>query len=271
MGAVETSKLDFFNENFEEYFMKKVNSMSPNQLAILPTELKNKLFNGNIVRSSYKLKFSEKAYILSTVFNQDIILMVKDENEGIGPTEFGAAVAAQKGKIKNGQLLNNMPDKNMFILGNKELMDPIIYLNHVFCSHIYNLVSLPVIREKSLAERQHIKRALEYKGIIEVFTHYESQKKLISREFKLDMPSWYALLYFGTREKPGRAFYQDQFKFAYSSSRMNLYNALKRLVDNGYMMVRGKRNELKYSLTAKGLDTLNQIIDRVILNYKKSA
>lgn len=271
MGAIQVNKLDFFNENFEEYFMRKVSSLTNQQIAILPTELKNKLFLGGLVRSSYKLRFAEKVFILSTVFNTEMVIMIKDENDGIGPDQWSTAIAAQKGKIKNGDLSKNIPVNNMFIAGNKELMSPIIYLNHIFCSDIYNLFSIPVVREKSVQEKQHIKRAKEYKGIIEAFTHYEATKKLIAHEFKLDMPSWYALLYFGNKERLGRPFYTQDFKYAYSSNKMNLYSALKKLVDTGYMSQRGKRTELKYSLTAKGLDTLNQIIDRVILNYKKSS
>lgn len=271
MGAVEVNKFDIFNENFEEYFMAKVKNMSSQQMNQLPSELKNKLFQGGVVRSSYKLRFAEKAYILSTVFDSQMITMFSDNMEGLGPDQWAAAIAAQKGKIKNGELVNNIPINNMFIVGNKELMSPIVYLNHIFCSDIYQLFSIPSVREKSVAEKQHIKRAKEYRGIIDLFTHYESSKKLIAHEFKLDMPSWYALLYFGNKERLGRPFYVSDFKYAYSSNKSNLYNALKKLVDTGYMSQRGKRNELKYTLTAKGLDTLNQIIDRVILNYKKSA
>jgi hypothetical protein len=271
MGAVEVNKLDYFNENFEEFFMKKVSSMSPQQINSLPIELKHKLFMGGLVRSSYKLRYSEKAYILSTTFNMNSVTIWMDENEGIGPDLFASAVAAQRGKIKNGEVLNNIPENNLFILGNRELMSPLIYLNHIFCSDIYKLISVPVIREKSLQERQHIKRAMEYRGLVDVFLHYESTKKLIAHEFKLDMPSWYALLYFANKERPARPFYLTDLKYAYSSSKAMLYNALNKLVETGYISQRGKRTELKCSLTAKGLDTLNQIIDRVILNYKKSA
>lgn len=271
MGAVEVNKLDIFNENFEEYFMKKVSKMTSQQMNILPSELKNKLFNGGLVRSSYKLKFSEKVYILSTVFDSSMVMMFTDNEDGLGPDQFKEAIKAEKGKIKNQELAKNIPMDNMFIIGNKELMSPIIYLNHVFCSDIYKLFSIPVIREKSVSEKQHIKRAADYAEIINIFGHYEATKKLIAHEFKLDMPSWYALLYFGNKELPGRPFYSRDFKYAYSSNKMNMYNSLKKLVDTGYMSQRGKRNDLRYSLTAKGLDTLNQIIDRVILNYKKSA
>lgn len=268
MGAVEVNKLDFFNENFEEYFMKKVSSMTSQQVSVLPSELKNKLFQGGLIRSSYKLRFSEKVYILSTVFDTEMVLIFKDKNEGIGPDQWAAAIAAEKGKINNSKLAEDIPFNSMFILGNKELMSPIIYLNHVFCSEIYKLFSIPVVREKSLQEKKHIKRSAEYRGIVDVFTHYEATKKLIAHEFKLDMPSWYALLYFGNREKIGRPFYTQDFKYAYASNGKNLYTALKKLVDAGYILQRGKRIAIKYSLTAKGLDTLNQIIDRVILNYK---
>lgn len=270
MRTLAVSKLDIFNPQMEEYFMEKVSKLTPEELVSIPQEIRNKLFRSGFQRSSHDMKFNEKAHLLTTTFNQDMIIMFLDEEKGIGPDEFKAAIKAQKGKITNGELLKNIPTKSIFILGNKELMAPLLYLNHVLCSDIYNLVSTPVAREKTSSEKNYIKFYKAYKGITEVFTHYEGTKKMISQAFGIDMPSWYALLYFGNKERLGTDFYNGHFKYAYSSSRIKLFTGLKKMYDNGYIARRGQRNKLKYTLTAKGTDLLNRIIDTVILNYKTS-
>lgn len=268
MRSIAVDKLDLFHPMMEEYFMANVAKLTPEEVASIPQEIRFKLFNQGFQQSTYSMKFAEKAHILTTTLGKDMIILFQDEENGIGPDQFEEAVRAQKAKITNGKLLSDRKTKSIFLLGNKELMTPLLYLNHVMCSDIYSLIQEPVMRVKTKKERDHVKLHTAYKGITEMLTFYEGNKKMIPQAFGIDMPGWYSLLYFGVKEKKGTDFYNGDFKYAYSSSRVKLYAGLKKMYDRGYLNRRGARNDLRYSLSAKGADLLYRIIDKLILSYK---
>lgn len=268
MRTIAVDKLDVFHPMMEEYFMNKVSKLTPAEINSIPQEIRFKLFKQGLQQSTYNMKFAEKAHVLTTTMGQNMIILFEDDENGIGPDQFNAAIKAQKAKITNGKLLSDRKTKSIFVLGNKELMSPLLYLNHVMCSDIYNLISEPAARVKTKKEKDHIKLHTAYKGITEMLTYYEGNKKMIPQAFGIDMPGWYSLLYFGIKERKGTDFYNGDFKYAYSSSRMKLYNGLKRMYDLGYLTRRGARNDLRYSITSKGSDLLYKIIDRLILSYK---
>ena len=258
--------LDIYVPEFDYQLLCKIDNMTPEQKEQLPTELAFKIFKLGTA-SVEKLTFTEKMYILSVCFKQDIIIVTQDSETGIGPKDFRDAVSAQRGKIKNGELLKNMQIPTLFVQGDKELMRALLYMNHIQCSEIFNIIRSANPRNKS-------KRELKFEGyqraltnLIRMLTHYEGTKKNVIVNFNLSVPKLYALMYFFDGEKRGKDFYTVAFKHAYTSNRSDLGGALAELYQSGHLSRRGNRNTMRYAITSKGIELLTRILNKLIYNY----
>ncbi len=258
--------LDIYVPNFDHTLVQKLENMQPEERELIPNQLKFKIFK-NGKASVEKMNFTEKMYLLSVCFKETIIIATMAEDGGLGVNEFKKVFDAQKGKIKNSELLEDDNIKTLFVQSDKELMRAWQYLNHVKCSEIFNLVkgSHPNNISKKEAKFNAYNRNLA--NLMRLFTHYESNKKNVIINFKLSVPKLYALLYFFEGEKFGKDFYNYAFRHSYTSNKGDLSAALTDLFRDGYLTRRGNRQQLKYSITSKGIELVTRVMNKLIYNY----
>lgn len=263
----QVKQIDLYNPQFDHYFIDKLNNITPEERALLPERLSFKIYKFGIEGSSERLTFQEKMWILSVVFKQSVTIMVEDRKNGIGMREYGKARAANRGKINNGELLDEMQVHSAFVIGDRELMAASLYMDHVCCSNIFSLVKEIIKNTGHKKNQQFIKSKKDVNEILKFLTNYEAKKRRIALDYGMTMPKWYALLYFSTGEKLGADFYNRDFQYAYASNRITLHRDMKWLQENGYLMRRGEKLKYRYSVTGAGLNLLNRIMDNIILKY----
>lgn len=260
------NKYDFYNENFEQYFRNTIFSMSPEQSNNIPEALRIKMFLNKKSPGS-SLSYNEKIYILSTAFNKSTFIVISDNELGIGQRELTMAVQAQKAEITNTELLKNERIKACFVLSDKNMITPFSYINHVYSTEIYQLINKIISDQVSMKDSFHKTSKKVMNGVLRLIRSYERNKKMIIVDFKLDVAELYALMYFSSGEKLGVDFYNGDFKYSYNANYRSMFNALTNLTKRGYLTRRGSARLPKYSLTAKGMDTINKIMERIVSLY----
>jgi hypothetical protein len=265
MAARNIRNLDLYVPNFDHHLLRLLETMSPQQKELVPSELIFKMFKNGLAVVD-KLNFIEKMYLLSVCFKQTIFVGTMAEN-GLSAKDFKNAIEAQKGNIRNSDLLDDMKLPVAFIQGDKELIRAMSYMNHTQCSDIYNLVR--GAHPKNISKRESKFREFQQAqgNLMKMIAHYEGNKKDVLIHHNLSVPKLYALLYFFDGEKFGKDFYNVAFRHAYTSNRADLSTALKELNNEGYLNRRGGRMVLKYAITAKGLDLATKVMNKLIFNY----
>lgn len=266
MGLKTLRNLDIYVPNFDFHINELLKTITPSQMEMIPPELKIKMFKKNNAVID-KLNFTEKLYLLSVCFKQTVIIATQASEGGIDAKSFNSAINAQKGKIKNSQLLADMKIPGIFVQGDRELMRALNYMNQAQCSEIYDLVREANPKNISKREEKHRQFQRAQSNIFRMLAHYEGQKKDVLMNYGLNAPKLYALLYLFSGEKFGKDFYNVDFKHAFTSNRADLAGALLDLHSSGHLNRRGRRNELKYSITAKGIELATKLINKLIYNY----
>lgn len=258
--------LDIYVPNFDYVLLDKIESMTPDQIDLIPSELKFKIFKKKKA-SVETMNFTEKLYLLSICFKQQVIIATFDEQVGIGARDFKKTIEAQKGKVKNGELLDDFKIPALFVQSDKELMRAWQYMNHVQCSEIFNLVKSAHPREMSKRETKYQAYQTAFSSVVRMMVQWEANKKDTIIQFKLTVPKLYALLFFYSGEKKGPEFYRATFRHAYTSNRSDLSGAVKELCFDGYLNRRGANKNMTYSITSKGIELLTRVMNKLIYNY----
>lgn len=258
--------LDIYAPNFDYMLLQKINNMTPDQRELIPPELKFKIFKKKEA-SVDNMNFTEKMYLLSVCFKQTVIIATMDEDANISAKEFKNVIEAQKGNLKNVDILEAMHVKGLFVQSDKELMRAWQYMNHLQGTDIYDLIKGAHPREASKRELKFKNYQRNIAGVVRAFANYESKKKDVLINFQISVPKLYALLYFYDGEKKGSDFYNIAFKHAYTSNRGDLSSALAELYQNGYLDRRGARKNMRYSITSRGIEFLIRILNKLIYNY----
>lgn len=261
-------QIDLYNEQFNYYFTERLNNITPKELALLPKDLAFKIYKGGVEGSAERLSFQEMMWILSVVFTKNITIMVEDRENGVNMVDFGKANRASRGKIVNGELLEDMRIKASFVIADRELMAASLYMNHVSTSNIYSLIKTVIPNVNHSKNQKFVQARRDMNLILTMLTNYEATKRRIAMDYGLTMPMWYALLYFSTGEKLGASFYSnDAFKYAYSSNRLTMHKDMKYMEDHGYLLRRGEKLKYRYTLTSAGLNLLSRIMDNIVLKF----
>ncbi len=258
-------KYDLYNENFEAWFLDKLKAITPEQRAKLPRELLFKLFKNQEIHNG-SISILEKMYILSIAFGQNMTISVEADEGGLDASEYRKAVDAQKAVITNKELLETPAVRASFILSNRDLSNSIMYVNQAQCTDIYRLIKM--INPKDLNKKDHKFKATKeaLRNVVSFLLEYEKNFQRIIMEFQLDTAQVLALLYFSTGEKLGKDFYDKDFKYTYN--RRLLSNALTALTRSSCLTKRGGTTQIKYQLTAKGIDLLDRILSKIFNAYK---
>lgn len=243
--------------------------MSTSQRLEVPTELMIKAFKKGKPNAA-GLRMGEKMYLLSVVFGRRVHIVVsggENDKDLVSQEMLKAALKASKGKKPILEFAEEMFAVGGFVLGDKNVIESMAFMNLVSVTDIYKQV-IPAVRrvprEKQTSFEEH-RKAL--RTLVKMFMNYEANKKRISLDFKFATPEWYAMLYFFDGERKGTEFYNETFRYAHAASRTNMQIALKRLTDDGYLIARGHTHKRVYSLSSKGEKAVLDIFQRLVINY----
>lgn len=261
------AKAKLYNDNFNHYVTEMINAMTPEQKLLLPMDLNYKIFRKGKGFSAELLTFNEIMWMLQVVFKKNITITVEDEEKGLELKDYTTALKAQRGSITNGELLEKLQIKTAFVLGGKELMSSLLYMSHVDCTGIYNLIKKHAQNANHKENQRFVRDREAFNKTIRFMANYEAIKRRITTDYNLTMPEWYVLLYFATKEGFARDFYDREFVYAYNSSSRNLHTALVRIHNIGYLVKRKKGNKDLYSISAKGMEYMNRIFNNLLLNF----
>lgn len=254
---------DIYDPNFDHYLELKIESIRPDQIALLANSVQHKIVKHGS-RSVGYMSLTEKMHILSIAFNAPVFIVVGDYLNGIPTDTINSAEKAQRGKIKNYELLKRLEDNSFFVLGDKQVASSLAYINHAQTSDIYNLIKINNPREKSNKQLRFEKKKEAMNFLVETLIKYESRKRIALEQLSLNVPKFYGLLFFYQGERLCKDFYDKKFKHAYSKSRQDLSKAQAELYRDGYLEKRGVTRELKYSITSKGIDLLMKVLSKML-------
>lgn len=263
--AKRIASVDIYNENFNHFFTEKLNAMTDEQRIVLPQELSFKIFKYGNIASAGLLNFNEKMWMLSNVFNCQLTIVVEDADNGMDIKDYVASQKVQRGTKNNGDLLEAMKTHAAFALGNKELMNSLMYMAHVCCSNVYQLVKKYTPNADHPKNTKFIDGKMAFTKTLQFLKNYEANKRRITETYGITMPEWYALMYFAIGEGFAKDFYKKDFVYSYNSSMINLHKGMLRMYSMGYLIKRKVGIKDKYSISSKGMDLLDKIFNNLLL------
>jgi hypothetical protein len=261
-------KYDFYCENFETYFRDRMEGITAAQKALLPQDIKNKLFRGK-EKLNNLLSFKEKVYILSTCFGSKVQIYVYDEDKEFRDKDYSAITKSQGGDLTHSELLETPHVKAGFIMSDKILHQAITYMSHIYTSKIYTLLRPINVFKRTRKEVKIIRAKEVITFITEIILKHEQYKKSVMMEFNLTPQKLYSLLYFANGEKFGKDFFNRDFTHAFNCNARRLQGTVKTMYDEGLLHRRGINTAYKYTLTSKGHTILQGVISKILDNYLK--
>lgn len=255
--------VDFYCPNFDHYVELRLENITEYQIGLLEDSVQRKITRHRKDAISY-LSLNEKMHILSIAFGQEVVLAVQDNEKGISPKMFRETTKALKGEMKNSELLDKLVPEAVFVMTDMQAMQALLYMSHVETTDIYNLFKLNHPRQKGSREEKFSKKQQVLSDVIDTFVQYESVKRKVLDQYKLNIPKFYALLFFYKRERLCKDFYDKQFKYAYCKSRTELSRNLAEMYRLGMLNKRNSTRELKYSITSKGIDLLIKVLNKLL-------
>lgn len=261
---------EIYNEHFEHYINSLVNDMTDAQRASLPYELTKRGFDKSGFKAN-RLSFSELSYMAVTCFNKRMVIMFDDDTEDSGVTinSLNDALLVGKRKIPLEKIAENMQVNGIFVLGGRDLIEATLSMRLVAQSQLWRYL---MSKSKGLAKGKsngYRERRAVLRAMVGLLCKYDSLKGVINGEFGLSIAEWYCLMfYFDGEKKPGE--FRKMFKGSPGGQRLSLKKANSRLTKMGYLLPRGQKSTQVYSLTAKGDELVNKIMQRVFIQPAKS-
>lgn len=257
-------KYDIQNDNFDYYFLEQAAKMGENQRELLPRELLFKIFNKGYrinTKSSYKLSFEEKLFVLLKGLNKKWVLIIEDELNGMSEEEYFKFKKLLKKREYNESNAGQL--NGTFVLGTSELVDTFYKLNSLSTSPAYNY--LTKVRTKNYLQPEEYKRNMKF--LAAWVSNYDSKRKKIIIEGGISVAEWIVLchLYEGD-EKNGSLIYLEKFKYSYNTSSTKIKEAFGTLQNKGFIIKYGKGKGTKLQITANGKAKINGIFEKYLVN-----
>lgn len=260
------TKFDIDNENFNYYFERVSSPMTDKQREVLPKELYFKLFKlgGKFdSKSTYKLSFLAKLFILIKSLRKRVIILIEDEQNGMDEEAFFKYKSLLSKREFTTSAAEDLIEDSVFVLGNKELMDTHSLLNELSASPAYKYLTKAKNPVPNHVETH--KKQMEY--VARFLVHYESKRKDIAVNQGLNMSEWLLLLWlYSGEEKQGADSYNKIYKYSFNSSMTRLKVAFGTLEMKGYIEKFGKGKGMKMRITVLGKDKVNGLINNSVIN-----
>jgi len=264
----DKTKFDLLAENWDLYFDKQLCSITPQAKEALPNDVKFKLFRkGGAVNSNStsKLSFLAKIYVLWKALRKNIFIVVEGNDEN-GLTVEDFVNLKQAIKVRDyGVDRNNdyVVPQATFVVGNKELMESLAYLNNLSNSPAYRYL----MRGKNPVPNKVEQNKEASKYIARFLCHYESNRKRIGYESGINISEWLVLisLYHGN-EMDSNIIWRSTYKYSFNSSKTKIKVAFGTLQNRGYIKKHGASRGTKIQITATGTDVVNTVMQKYCVN-----
>jgi hypothetical protein len=261
---VEKIKLDIVSDNFDEFFSKIVSSMGVEEKAQIPSGLISKLiYRKGVVgkKSLIRLGFLGKIYILFKALRRRVFILVEgSESEGaMSVKDFinyrTAAKEKDFGETPARQLLTH----GHFVLGGKELMDGVDYMNMLSVGPAYNyLTRMKGGKRDTLTEWQ-----MQREYVVRFVLTWESNKKKWIREYGVSMCEFLILMYcYHGKPVAGSEMYNHTLVNAYFSTPSAIREGMSSLKDRGYVKKDGVSVGATIRITPIGKHIVDEILDK---------
>lgn len=255
--------LDIGCENFDLFFDRQMNTITPEAKDSLPRDLSFKLFRGGgkwNSQSTNRLGFLAKIFVLIKALRKRWFLIVEDEENGISIEQFEKM---QKDREYSVHAAEDLRLQGGFVLGSKELMDYFHYLNQLSTSPAYNFL----LRNKNISPNKVEEANREVAYIVKFIAFWESNKKSIVADVGVSIPEIYVLLcLFDGKEALGADIYNTRFKRAYQSSPGKIKISFGTLQAKKYIIKFGQGKGARMQITALGRDILRGILQKYAIN-----
>lgn len=248
------------------FFVHEIDKISPTAKSELPKDVAFKLFRGGgkfNTKSTSKLGFIAKLYILWKALNKRWWIMIEDEENGMTPGQFMELRKAYRKRDYSSDQAAVLKSTGTVVIANKELSECMSYLNRLSVSPSYNYL----MGGKNKVHNHTEDWAKKMRYIVKVFAFYESQKKSWSSGTGLSIPEWLILIYLYSRGSVnGAPIYKEFYKRAYQSSPAKITRSFPILQRRGYIEKTGSTKLAEFNITASGIDVVNSILTKYALN-----
>lgn len=253
-------------ENFDLYFAREIQSITSEGKSKLPRDISFKLFRRGgewDSRSTNRLSFLAKLFVLLRSLKKRFIVIIEDEEKGIGLDQYKDIRRNIKERDYSVQAAEDGRMTFDFYLGNRELMDAFQYLNQLHTSPAYNFL----LRNKNVPPNKYDEANKEMAYIVKFIAFWESNKKNVVADTSLLIPEIYVLLcLFDGKETLGATIYNERFKRAYQSSPGKIKQAFGTLQNRKYIIKYGQGKGAKMQITALGRQILVQTLHKYAIN-----
>lgn len=264
----DKTKFDLLAENLDLYFDKQLCSITPQAKEALPKDVQFKLFRkGGAVNSNStsKLSFLAKIYVLWKALRKNIYIVVEGNDEN-GLTVEDFVSLKQAIKIRDyGVDRNNdyVIPQATFVVGNKELMESLAYLNNLSNSPAYRYL----MRGKNPIPNKVEQNKEATKYISRFLCHYESNRKRIGYESGINISEWLVLIavYHGN-EMDSFIIWRSLYKYSFNSSKTKIKLAFGSLQNKGYITKYGTTKGAKIQITPSGTSVVNGVLQKYAVN-----
>lgn len=262
---MERIQFDIVSENFDQYIQKTCLEMGPEQRAEVPVNLFTRLFanRGRTItqRTLDRTGFLGKIFVLAKAMKKRIFILVEgnDAETAMNIHDFVNFRQAEKDRSYGEGPARELISHGHFVIGTKELMDGVAYLNAVSAGPAYTyLTKLKNGKQDSLSEWQ---RQREY--IVKFILNFEANKKKWQREFHLNMSAFLVLIYiYPGKEVTGSEIYNIALVNAQNSSGAEIRTALSFLRNRKLLTKQGVSKGATFRVTPLGRHMVDEIMDK---------
>lgn len=257
---------DIKSDNFDLYWVKEMDKLTPSQKLSLPTSLGKHSRGWGLVSLSVakRLTFAQKVQLLAHYCNKRIFVFVEDE-AGLTAEKFNEYYTEKidwrrELTEKDVEVLDGKFD---FVLGHKEMIDGMDYLSIIFRSPLYNYMKRAKSKSGKRGEGKYDAERKHFSKLSEALYNYEVNKTFFLKAANLTPAMWYVLLYFGDGKQKKAS---SKIDMAIGCTQRSLQEAVYFLNNSGYLRRVGE-GKVYYEITPYGLELLYKILSKDVTEY----
>src|SRR5271170_5589756 len=180
---------DLVCEPLDLFFAHEIEKISPTAKSELPKDISFKLFRGGgkfNTKSTSKLGFIAKLYILWRALNKRWWIVIEDEENGLTIGQFMELRKAYKKREYSQDRGSVLISSGSLVLASKELGECLTYLNRLGASPAYKY--LIGTKNKQSSPLSQWTKEMEY--IVKFISFYEANKKTWVAATGVSIPEW---------------------------------------------------------------------------------